>query len=170
MSRLARWRHTTGSAGRFAAPERSIDYAVRAGDLAQAGFAYEDAVTHWQSALDLMAHHGVAAERRATLLEKLGEHLFIFNPGDEGAVGYLEQGLALYEQIGEREAVARLHLRLGLLLGASLTDRQDIPRALRHARLAAMSVPTNVLSAARRVAVRQSVLLQPAATRSARGV
>ena len=106
-------------AGRFAAPERSIDYAVRAGDVAQAGFAYEDAVTHWQSALDLMALHGVGPERRATLLEKLGDHLFIFNPGDERAVGYLEQALALYEQIGERDAVARLHLRLGLLLGAS---------------------------------------------------
>ena len=59
-------------AGRFAAPERSIDYAVRAGDIAQASFAYEDAVTHWQSALDLMALHDVEAERRAALLEKLG--------------------------------------------------------------------------------------------------
>src|SRR6185369_3079355 len=78
-------------AGRFAAPERTIDYAVRAGEVAQAGFAYEDAVTHWQSALDLMALHGVGPERRATLLEKLGFHLFIWNPNDERASGYYEQ-------------------------------------------------------------------------------
>ena len=46
-------------AGRLAAPQHSIDYAVKAGEVAQAGFAYEDAVTHWQTALDLMEVHAV---------------------------------------------------------------------------------------------------------------
>jgi DNA-binding CsgD family transcriptional regulator len=133
-------------AGRFAAPERSIDYAVRAGDVAQAGFAYEDAVTHWQSALGLMAEHGVDAERRAALLEKLGDQLFMSNPAGDLALAYHEQALALYEQIGQRDAVARIHLRLGLLFGNAGIERQDIPRALRHARAAAMSVPPNELS------------------------
>ena len=58
-------------AGRLAAPVHSIDYAVRAGETAQASFAYEDAATQWQSALDLMDVHGIDLGRRAELLERL---------------------------------------------------------------------------------------------------
>jgi DNA-binding CsgD family transcriptional regulator/tetratricopeptide (TPR) repeat protein len=131
-------------AGRFAAPERSIGYAVRAGEIAQASFAYEDAVTLWQMALDLMDAHAVEPERRAAVLEKLGDQLFIMNPADEGALAYHEQALALYEQVGQRDSAARIHFRLALLFASS--ERQDIPRALRHVRAAAASVPADEVS------------------------
>jgi len=133
-------------AGRFAAPEHSIDYALRAGEIAQASFAYEDADTHWQSALDLMALHGIGPERRAALLEKLGDQLFITDQGGERAAVFFEQALALYERTGQSDAAANIHLRLGRLFGGANSDRQDIPRALRHARAAAMSVPPNEVS------------------------
>jgi predicted ATPase len=131
-------------AGRFAAPERCIDYAVRAGEFARASFAYEDSVTHWQSALDLMAVHGIDAERRAALLEKLGDELFML--GDARAVPAHEQALALYERTGQSAAAARIHLRLGLVFGGASSERQDVLRALHHARSAAAWVPPNELS------------------------
>ena len=133
-------------AGRLAAPERSIDYAVRAGEIAQASFAYEDAVTHWQSALDLMAQHDVDAERRAALLEKLGDHLFVTDQGGERPIVAFEQALALYEQTGRSDALADVHLRLARLFGGANSDRQDIPRAQRHVRAAAASMPSDELS------------------------
>ena len=127
-------------AGRLAAPEHSIDYAVKAGEVAQAGFAYEDAVTHWQTALDLMEVHAVKADRRAALYEKLGDQLLITDPGDERALTSHEKALALYEQVGQIESATRVNFRIAILFSTIASERQDVPRALRHARAAASSM------------------------------
>jgi DNA-binding CsgD family transcriptional regulator/tetratricopeptide (TPR) repeat protein len=127
-------------AGRFAAPRHSIDYAVRAGEVAQSSFAYEDVVTHWQSALDLMTEHGAEPERRAALLEKLGDQLFVTNPGDERALASHERALALYEQLGHTADATRIHFRTALLFAAIASERQDVLRAMRHLDAAATSV------------------------------
>src|SRR5262249_42996715 len=127
-------------AGRRAAPEHSIDYAVRAGDLAQGSFAYEDAVTHWQSALELMEVHAVEPERRAALYEKLGDQLLVTDPGDERALLSHEKALALYERAGQAESATRVNFRIAILFSTIASERQDVPRALRHARAAAKSM------------------------------
>ena len=127
-------------AGRLAAPEHSIDYAVKAGEVAQAGFAYEDAVTHWQTALDLMEVHPVKADRLAALYEKLGDQLLISDPGDERALTSHERAVALYEQVGDIESATRVNFRIAILFSTIASERQDVPRALRHARAAASSM------------------------------
>jgi DNA-binding CsgD family transcriptional regulator len=127
-------------AGRLAAPQHSIDYAVKAGEVAQAGFAYEDAVTHWQTALDLMEIHAVEPGRRAALYEKLGDQLLITDPGDERALASHEKALALYEQAGEVDSATRVNFRIAILFSTIASERQDVPRALRHAHAAAQSM------------------------------
>jgi predicted ATPase len=117
-------------AGRFAAPRHSIDYAIRAGEVAQASFAYEDTVTHWQSALDLMPEHAAEPERRAALLEKLGDQLFVTDPGDERALESHQQALALYEQLGYTDDATRIHFRTALLFASIASERQDVLRAV----------------------------------------
>ena len=133
-------------AGRFGAPEHSINYAVRAGDVAQAAFAFEDAITHWQAALELMIAHAVEPGRQAALLEKLGDQVFLMPAGDHRGAAYHEQALKLFEQVGDRDATARIHFQIAVRFAQTQLEDQDLSRALRHARAAAAAVPLDEVS------------------------
>ncbi len=91
--------------------DKAIDYSIRAGEAAQAVFAYEDAASHWQTALELMAERTEDRERRADLLERLGDLLGL--TASEGA-RYLERAARLYEDLGRRDAAARVRARMAI--------------------------------------------------------
>ena len=136
-------------AGRFAAPERSIGYAIRAGEIAQASFAYEDAVSYWQTALDLMDANAVEPQRRAQLLGRLGHLLFFSEPDDARGLAACEQAAAIFQSLGQHEAAARILAELGARLAANMSARQDVPRALRHLRAAESMLPSTRASPVR---------------------
>jgi predicted ATPase len=63
--------------------QKAVDYSIRAGEAANAVFAYEQAITHWQAALELMPDGRRDWERRADLLERTAHLLGLTAP--EGA-------------------------------------------------------------------------------------
>ena len=70
---LADLAHHFRATGMNADTERAIDYATRAGQRADAAFAFEDAIGFFQNALDMLDSQGVGdLERRCHLLLMLG--------------------------------------------------------------------------------------------------
>jgi predicted ATPase len=122
-------------AGELADPEKTIDYAERAGDAANAVLAYEEATTHWLAALQQMDKHPVDDRRRARLLERLGVLTYLAGLDYDAGIAYMLRALQLYEQLGEPEPVAHLHSRLGSAL-STLPESWDLPRAVHHYRRA----------------------------------
>ncbi len=91
---------------------KAIDYSIRAGEAAREVFAYEEAVTHWETALKLMPDSRNDRERRADLLERLGDLLALTASEGAGQLSYLERALSLYRELGLEEAAARVQGRM----------------------------------------------------------
>jgi tetratricopeptide (TPR) repeat protein len=117
-------------AARLGETAKAIDYSIRAGEAGLTVFVYEEAAEHWQAALELMPKRAEDRERRADLLERLGELLGM--SASEGAeqVHHLEEAVKLYQDLGRVEAAARVHSRLA---GWHMTrNNADIAPALEH--------------------------------------
>ena len=94
--------------------EKAIDYSTRAGNAAVAVFAYEEATAHFRGAVELDRKQGGNLLRRAELFDRLS---IATNPVDRVAsMRCNEDALAIYEELGLREQVARCHTRLGVAL------------------------------------------------------
>ncbi len=118
-------------AGSAADPEKAIEYTVRAGEAAQAVFAWEEAIHHWQAALEVMEAGGEALERRATLLQRMGNFMFLLGfDWYARAVECFEQALPLFEAVGDAEQVAEMHLAQIRIFSSH--PSADYPRGSRH--------------------------------------
>ena len=115
--------------------ERAVECGVAAGDAALASFAYDEAVAHWEAALELLEASG-AVEARARLLGRLGELQYTTGLARQDSVKSLELALRLYEGLGQDPEVADMHTRIGRNL-ATFPATMDIPRALDHYQAAA---------------------------------
>jgi tetratricopeptide (TPR) repeat protein len=113
--------------------DKAIVYSIRAGDAANAVFAYEDAVAHFQIALEMLDKIGAPPQQRGELMAKLGEVAGIVDHAL--AVGYFEKALRLFESIDNVEEAAEMHSRLGAALSV-VSSVWNIPRALEHFRKA----------------------------------
>jgi tetratricopeptide (TPR) repeat protein len=112
--------------------EKAIDYSIRAGESARVVFAYEQAVSHFKVALDLMERHGEGLERQARLMEKLGNSIQLADKAQLAGIAYLKRALEIYEKIGQTERAGRVHTSLGV----SSADQEDYALALEHYRKA----------------------------------
>jgi DNA-binding CsgD family transcriptional regulator len=122
-------------AGDLADPDKAITYAERAGEAANAVFAYEEAAIHWRTALQQMDRHQVEPERRARLLERLGDLTYLAGIDYDAGIAYLRRALQVYDQLGQADRVAHVHSRLGSAL-STLPDSWDLPLAVHHYRCA----------------------------------
>ena len=121
-------------AGAAADTEKAIDYSVQAGEGARAVYAYEEAASHWQAALELMEEQGVAAEHRARLLERLGDLMYVTGFDRIGAIDYLERALKLFEGVERQDRAGIIHSKLGVHF--TTFPICDVPRALGYFRSA----------------------------------
>jgi len=114
---------------------KAIDYSIRAGEAAQAVFAYEQVSTHWRAALALMESHEVEGARRADLLRKIGVLIFYTSDYPEG-IKFLEASLKLCTTVGNPHmtALARAELGLARGTGSSFGLHISVPQALMHFR------------------------------------
>jgi len=129
---LATHYRLAGAAGN---PEKAVEYSLRAGDVAQAAFAHEDAVNHLEGALEVMEDQGVEPARRAELLRRLGDLMFISGVDLPKGIVYGERALALYQEAGDIDRAAQMHSRLGRDL-STYPPTMNIDRALEHFRAA----------------------------------
>jgi DNA-binding CsgD family transcriptional regulator len=118
-------------AGAAADEEQAISYAIRAGEQAQAVYAWEEAVRQWQAAVELLEETGAEPERRADLLVRLGDLIFASEWGAQRGPEYLEAALALYAGFGQVRQAAEVQVRLGRYFSTD-AGSEDLPRALSH--------------------------------------
>jgi|SRR5579859_614747 len=114
---------------------RAVDYLARAAAQAARLLAYEDAAGYCEAALALLDEYGGEPQRRAQVLERLGEALLLGRYDWPGGISRLEAALALYKELGLDGCAAAVHLRLGRYLSA-MPGVQDLPRAIAHFRAA----------------------------------
>ncbi|MBV8055268.1 MAG: AAA family ATPase, partial [Deltaproteobacteria bacterium] len=116
-------------------PAKAIDYSIRAGEAAQAVFAYEQASTQWRTALALMESHEAENARRADLLRKIGVLIFYTSDYLEG-IKYLEASLKLCTTVGNPHMTALAHAELGFArgTGSNFGLHISVPKALMHFR------------------------------------
>jgi class 3 adenylate cyclase len=117
-------------AGAAADPIKARDYAIRAGRGAARVLALEEAVGHWEAAIESWGEE--QPEERASLLERLGDAMYTAGLRVEAGTAYLEQALAIHEARDDARNTARLHSKLGRSLGGFPPDHADMLRSLRH--------------------------------------
>jgi DNA-binding SARP family transcriptional activator len=121
--------------------EKAIGYATRAGELARAKCAWDEAEAHWRRALQLMDQGRADPEEEAGLVERLADLLFGTGSDYPAAVAYLERALRVREEQGQAERAAQIHSRLGVALSTHIGEAKyakymDISLALHHYRAA----------------------------------
>ena len=114
---------------------KAVQYSLAAGEAAQAVFAYEEAIQHWEAALEWLEGADGGIEQRARLLERVGDLKYTTGVDHEGSIQCLELALSCYDTLGDMQRVAQMHSRLGRDL-CMLPSTMDVPRGLAHYRAA----------------------------------
>jgi len=91
--------------------EKALSYFLKAGDKARNVYAFDEAISYFQHALQLIEEKGDGAEQKANVTEWLG-NLLAWTGKLEEAVAQFETSLQLWNQLGNRRNAARLHIRL----------------------------------------------------------
>ena len=105
--------------------ERTVKYSIMAGDRNTAIHAYEQAISSYKRALDLIELEGGRDEEKAMVLEKLAGAHDLAGHAQE-SVQYYEQALGLFEKFHDFKACARISVGLSRSLFRSKpTGTQD---------------------------------------------
>jgi tetratricopeptide (TPR) repeat protein len=91
---------------------KALDYFLKAGDRAAKIYANNEAVSYLQHALTLLEKREGEIREKTRVLEKLGDIRGLIGEHEAG-MKHWEDALKLYEQVYDKEAVARLHRKMG---------------------------------------------------------
>jgi len=91
--------------------ERTIKYSLMAGDRNRAIHAYEQAISDYKHALDLIDLEEGSDEEKAGVMEKLAECYYLAGQLEDGAQCYKE-ALNIFERLHDSKACARICLGL----------------------------------------------------------
>lgn len=122
-------------AGPLADQAELIELSRRAGEAAVAVYAWDEAVTHLRAVFEAQGRSGRPLAERAEIAERLGVLAHRAGTDLEGAIGHLQWALAAYESLGDRQAAARIHSRLGMHL-TTYPATLDVAAGLEHYRAA----------------------------------
>jgi tetratricopeptide (TPR) repeat protein len=100
--------HWSRAAAPRAETARAVRYTIRAGDLAQAQLAHDEAVSYYRQGLELLEAGGGDDAQRAQLLVLLGEAQH--RMGDPGYRATVLEGARLAERLGDAYCLARAAL------------------------------------------------------------
>src|SRR5262249_36408202 len=117
--------------------DKAVKYLIDAGDRAAAAFSNREALALYSQALDLC--HGGERTIEAGLLHKLGTVSLLI--GDAAAsLRYVEAALEVYQALGDKRNVLRMHLDISRLSTDGYGDAAQEERARRHLESVAASV------------------------------
>jgi class 3 adenylate cyclase/tetratricopeptide (TPR) repeat protein len=120
--------------------DKAVKYLIDAGDRAAAAFSNREALALYHRALELRQGGGRTTE--AELLHKLGTVSLLV--GDAAAsLRYVEGALEVYEALGDKRNVLRMHLDISRLSTDGYGDAAQEDRARRHLEAVAASVETD---------------------------
>jgi tetratricopeptide (TPR) repeat protein len=115
---------------------KAIDYSIKAGKVAYALYAYEEALSHWQTALALMdAQGGGDKKLRARILRQFSDDLIADLVDSRKRIEYLESAAQIFEELGDDEWSAETHSELGIILSRG-SAVSDLGRGMYHFRAA----------------------------------
>lgn len=119
---------------------KAVKYLIDAGDRAAAAFSNREALALYRRALEL--RQGEERTTEAELLHKLGTVSLLV--GDAAAsLRYVEGALEVYEALGDKRNVLRMHLDISRLSTDGYGDAAQEDRARRHLEAVAASVETD---------------------------
>jgi predicted ATPase len=111
--------------------EHGLKYSIMAGERNENIHAYEQAVSHYKRALDLVDIPGGDEVRKAELSEKLGKCFSFVGQLSDSTKCY-EQALAIYERLHDTTACARAYRGLADVSAKGKTSYADMARLLRQ--------------------------------------
>ena len=112
--------------------DKAIAYSIRAGKAAFEAFAFEEAFSHLQGALELIDRHGGPPATRAEVLHILSEEAV----SGSKCIVFLEAAARTDETVGDKESWAWAQGQLGFILCSPAYAAQNVARGLRHLRAA----------------------------------
>jgi serine/threonine protein kinase/tetratricopeptide (TPR) repeat protein len=90
--------------------QKALDYVVKAGDRASSIYSWDRAISHYQTALEVLEELEADPYQQAAVLDKLA--LVTGLGRGRGAAAHLERALALYGALGDNKKAGEVHLKL----------------------------------------------------------
>ncbi|HZD02656.1 MAG TPA: BTAD domain-containing putative transcriptional regulator [Actinomycetes bacterium] len=118
-------------AGPLADQAKVVEQSLRASEAAVAVYAWDEAVAHLRAAFEALERAGGPLVERARLAERLGNLVHQAGTDLEEGIGHLQWALAAYQAVGDRQAAARTHSRLGMHL-TTYPATLDVAAGLAH--------------------------------------
>ena len=118
-------------AGPLADQAKVISVSIRASDAAAAVYAWDEAVAHLRAAFAALERAKAPLIERARVAERLGVLVHRAGTDLQGGIGFLEWALAAYLSVGDVQAAARAHSRLGMHL-TTYPATLDVAAGLAH--------------------------------------
>ena len=112
--------------------EKALDYFLKATDKAQKVYAHNEAFSYLQHALELLEEKGVNLEEKVRIIERLGDLKGWMGKVDD-CMKYWNEALTLWNQLGDKKNIARLHAKGAHGLWQILGDKD---KASEHHRMA----------------------------------
>jgi DNA-binding SARP family transcriptional activator/tetratricopeptide (TPR) repeat protein len=119
------------SSGPLGDRQRAARLSLEAADSAAEVYAWDEAVTHAEAAVAILATINAAPALQADAARRAAELLITSTLDLHRAVRHLEAALTHYRVAGDDDAVATVRSRLGFVLSVHHSV-MDIPRALEH--------------------------------------
>ncbi len=119
------------AAGPAADPQKTIDASLAASQAASQVFAYEDAASHLDAALELMEQHSSDTKLRARLLGAFGDLMFVTGLDYGRGIERVKEAARLFEDVGDDVGAATMRSRLGRAL-SSFDTWMNIDEAIEH--------------------------------------
>jgi predicted ATPase len=112
--------------------DKALDYFLKAGEKAQKVYAYLEAFSYLQHALELIEEKKGNLEERVHIIERLGD-LKGWMGEPEACMEYWQKSLILWNQLGDKKNVARLHVQMASWFWQGIGDKD---KASEHHRIA----------------------------------
>jgi tetratricopeptide (TPR) repeat protein/KaiC/GvpD/RAD55 family RecA-like ATPase len=114
--------------------DKALDYFLRASEKAQEVYAYHEAFSYLQHALDLLEQKEASPEQKVQIIEKLGD-LDLWMGESEAAAKNWDNALVLWNQLKDKKNMARLHTKIASMLWQGMGVGDKV-KASEHHRMA----------------------------------
>jgi len=112
--------------------DKALDYFLKAAEKAQKAYAHNEAISYLQHALGLLDEKEGNLGEKGRIMERLGD-IKAWVGETDGCIEYWNKSLASWDQLGDRESVSRLHIKLASVFWDIAGDKE---KASEHHRIA----------------------------------